>query len=141
MGHMLKNTRFKTGSYSLGLPVGTSSVGPDSPVVGQTRWNATTSRFEYYNGSGWLAVAHEGNVTIVADTGFTGNTGQTDFSPMSYSYSPGQEAQVIVHVGTVYQIPGINYTFYGNTQIHFASAPTNGSAITIIHNFASTVAA
>ncbi len=140
MGHMLKNTRFKTGSYALGLPVGTSSVGPDSPVAGQTRWNATTSRFEYYSGSGWYAVAHEGNVTIVKDS-FTGVTSQTEFSPMSYSYSPGQEAQIIVHVGTVYQIPGTNYTFYGNTQIHFASAPTNGSEITIIHNFASTVAA
>ena len=137
---MLKNTRFKTGSYALGLPIGTSSVGPDSPVRGQTRWNTTTNRFEYYTGSSWLAVAHEGNVTIVADS-FTGNTGQTDFSPMSYSYTGGQEAQVIVHVGTVYQIPGVNYTFYGNTQIHFTSAPTIGSAITILHNFASTVAA
>ncbi len=137
---MLKNTRFKTGSYALGLPIGTSDVGPMPPVVGQTRWNSTTNRFEYYTGSNWYAVAHEGNVTIVADS-FTGNTGQTDFSPMSYSYTGGQEAQVLVHVGTVYQIPGVNYTFYGNTQIHFTSAPTNGSAITIIHNFASTVAA
>ena len=141
MGHMLKNTRFKTASYALGLPVGTSSIGPDAPVVGQTRWNVTTSRFEYYNGSGWLAVAHEGNVTIVADKAFAGDGSRILFEPMSYSYSSGQEAQVIVFVGTVYQIPGTNYTFAGNSSIQFGSAPSGSAAITILHNFASTTAA
>ena len=141
MGHMLKNTRFKTGSYALGLPVGTSSVGPDSPVVGQARWNATTSRFEYYTGSAWLATAHEGNVTIVADKAFVGTGSQILFEPMSYSYGSGQEPQVIVFVGTVYQIPGTNYTFAGNASIQFSSAPSNLSSITILHNFASTTAA
>ena len=141
MGHMLKNTRFKTGSYALGLPVGTSSVGPDSPVVGQARWNATTSRFEYYTGSAWLATAHEGNVTIVADTAFTGTGSRILFEPMSYSYSSGQEAQVIVFVGTVYQIPVTNYTFAGNASIQFVSPPSGSAAITILHNFASTTAA
>jgi hypothetical protein len=141
MGHMLKNTRFKTGSYALGLPVGTSSVGPDSPVVGQARWNATTSRFEYYTGSAWLATAHEGNVTIVADTAFTGTGSRILFEPMSYSYSSGQEAQVLVFVGTVYQIPVTNYTFAGNASIQFVSPPSGSAAITILHNFASTTAA
>jgi len=141
MAHMLKNTRFKTASYALGLPVGTSSVGPDSPVVGQARWNTTTSRFEYYTGSAWLATAHEGNVTIVADKSFVGNSTRVLFEPMSYSYNSGQEAQVIVFVGTVYQIPLTNYTFAGNASIQFSSAPSNLSSITILHNFASTVAA
>jgi hypothetical protein len=141
MAHMLKNTRFKTASYALGLPVGTSSVGPDSPVVGQARWNTSTSRFEYYTGSAWLATAHEGNVTIVADKSFVGNSTRVLFEPMSYSYSSGQEAQVIVFVGTVYQIPVTNYTFAGNSSIQFSSAPSNLSSITILHNFASTTAA
>lgn len=141
MGHMLKNTRFKTGSYALGLPIGTNSVGPNPPVVGQARWNTSTSRFEYYTGSAWLATAHEGNVTIVADKSFVGNSTRVLFEPMSYSYSSGQEAQVIVFVGTVYQIPGTNYTFAGNSSIQFSSAPSNLSSITILHNFASTTAA
>jgi hypothetical protein len=141
MAHMLKNTRFKTASYALGLPVGTSSVGPDSPVVGQARWNTSTSRFEYYTGSAWLATAHEGNVTIVADKSFVGNSTRVLFEPMSYSYSSGQEAQVIVFVGTVYQIPVTNYTFAGNASIQFSSAPSDLSSITILHNFASTTAA
>jgi hypothetical protein len=141
MGHMLKNTVFKTGSYALGLPIGTNSVGPYPPVVGQARWNTSTSRFEYYTGSAWLATAHEGNVTIVADKSFVGNSTRVLFEPMSYSYSSGQEAQVIVFVGTVYQIPGTNYTFAGNSSIQFSSAPSNLSSITILHNFASTTAA
>ena len=141
MGRMVKNTRFKTASYALGLPIGTSSVGPNPAVVGQTRWNTTTSRFEYYTGSAWFAVAHEGNVTIVADKSFVGTGSQVLFQPMSYSYSAGQEAQVLVFVGTVYQIPGTNYTFAGNASIQFGSAPSNLSSITILHNFASTVAA
>ena len=141
MGRMVKNTRFDSASYALGLPIGTSSVGPNPPVVGQARWNTTTSRFEYYTGSAWLATAHEGNVTIVADKGFVGNSTRVLFEPMSYSYSSGQEAQVIVFVGTVYQIPGTNYTFAGNSSIQFSSAPSNLSSITILHNFASTTAA
>ena len=141
MAHMLKNTRFKTASYALGLPVGTSSVGPDSPVVGQARWNTTTSRFEYYTGSAWLATAHEGNVAIVAQANLVGDGSRILFEPMSYSYNSGQEAQVIVFVGTVYQIPVTNYTFAGNSSIQFSSAPSNLSSITILHNFASTTAA
>ena len=111
------------------------------PVVGQARWNTSTSRFEYYTGSAWLATAHEGNVTIVADTAFTGTGSRILFEPMSYSYSSGQEAQVLVFVGTVYQIPVTNYTFAGNASIQFVSPPSGSAAITILHNFASTTAA
>ena len=140
MGHMLKNTQFRSGSYVLGLPVGTSSIGPDAPVVGQTRWNTTTSKFEYYTGSAWLAVAHEGNVTIVQD-GFTGNSSEQNYGPMTYSYNPGQEAQVLVFNGTVFQVPGTNYTFYGNSTIRFTGVVSDGAAITILHNYGSTTAA
>ena len=144
MGHMLKNTVFRSGSHALGVPTGTSSIGPDAPVNGQTRYNTTTGKLEFYaNITGtpsWNAISREGNVVITKDT-FTGNGNATQFWPLSTNFTSGQENRVIVHVGTVYQIPGTNYTFYGNSQIHFTSAPTNGSAITILHNFASTVAA
>ncbi len=141
MGHMLKNTVFRSGSHALGIPVGTSSIGPDSPQNGQARYNTTTGKLEFYNNSLWNAVAKEGNVTIVADTAFTGTGSRVLFEPMSYSYSSGQEAQVLVFVGTVYQIPGTNYNFAGNSSIQFISAPSNLSSITILHNFASTVTA
>ncbi len=140
---MLKNTVFRSGSYALGVPVGTSAIGPDSPVNGQTRYNNTTGKLEFYaNITGtpsWNAVAREGNVTITRDN-FTGNAVAIQFWPVNYS--SGDENKVIVHAGTVYQIPTTNYTFGtgGNAgNIIFSSAPSNGAVITIIGGFASTV--
>jgi len=140
---MLKNTVFRSGSYALGVPTGTSSIGPDSPVNGQTRYNTTTGRLEFYaNITGtpsWNAVAREGNVYIARDN-FTGNGVATQFWPLSTNWTSGQEQQVLVHAGTVYQIPVTNYTFNGTGNIIFSSAPNNGAAITIISGFASTKA-
>jgi hypothetical protein len=140
MGHMLKNTKFRSGSYALGLPTGNSTTRPDSPTVGQTRWNTETGKFEYYNGLIWQAVAHEGSVTVVKDS-FTGNGTNAMFGPMSYSYNTGQEAQVIAVVNNVIQNPGVGFEFLGNTSIRFISTPTTGAPIYILHNYASTTAA
>lgn len=143
MGHMLKNTVFRSGSHALGVPIGTSSVGPDSPQNGQTRYNTTTGRLEFYaNVTGtpsWNAVSREGNVYIARDN-FTGNGVATQFWPLSTNWTSGQEQQVLVHAGTVYQIPVTNYTFNGTGNIIFSSPPSNGAAITIISGFASTKA-
>lgn len=141
MGHMLKNTVFRSGSHALGVPSGTSAIGPDSPVNGQTRYNTTTGRLEFYaNITGtpsWNAIGREGNVVITKDS-FTGNGVAQQFWPLSTSFQSGQENQVIVHAGAVYQIPTTNYTFDGTGNILFSSAPNNGAAITIISGFAST---
>jgi hypothetical protein len=142
MGRMLKNASVKTASHSLAIPVGTSSIGPDSPVAGQTRYNTTTGKLEFYNNAVWNAVAREGNVSASTQSFTAGPLGnQTEFGPMTYSYASAQESQVLVHVGTVYQIPVTNYTFYGNAVIHFVSAPSGNSAITLVHGLASTTAA
>jgi hypothetical protein len=140
MGRFIKNAGPKTASHAFALPIGTSSIGPDSPVVGQTRWNTTTSRFEYYStGNVWQATAHEGTVNIIKDS-FSGNTVQTQFT-MSKSYSSGSEANVLVFVGQVYQNPGIAYTFNGTTTVTFTSAPATGTNnILLLHNFSSTAA-
>ena len=139
MGHMLKNTVFKNGSYALGVPAGISGIRPDAPVVGQTRWNTTNSALEFYNGSDWKNVATQGNVTIVKDS-FTGDNTNSVFGPMSYSYNAGQEAQVIAVVNNVIQNPGVGFEFFGNTSIKFTSVPTTSAPIYILHNFASTTA-
>jgi len=136
MGRLLKNTVFKTGSYALGVPVGSSSIGPDVPVTGQTRYNTSTGKLEFYASSVWNAVAKEGEVTIVKDT-FAGDNATADFT-MTKTYSAGQEAQVFVFLNTVYQNPGINYTFNGTTNIHFTSIPTGSAVILVLHNIAST---
>jgi len=139
MGRYIKNTVIRTGSHAAGIPVGTSGVGPDSPTVGQARWNTSTTRLEYFNGTSWAQTAHEGTVNIIKDT-FSGNSVQTTFTPMSKSYTAGQEANVLVFVGQVYQNPGVAYTFSG-TSVTFTSAPATGSQnILLLHNFSSTAA-
>jgi len=139
MGRFIKNAGPKTASHSFAIPIGSSSIGPDSPITGQTRWNTTTTRFEYYNGSAWAATAHEGTVNIIKDS-FSGNTVQTQFT-MSKSYSSGSEANVLVFVGQVYQNPGVAYTFNGTTTVTFTSAPATGTNnILLLHNFSSTTA-
>lgn len=136
---MLKNRVFKTGSYAMGVPVGSSSIGPDAPTVGQTRWNTSNSKMEYYTGTVWQAIAHEGNVSIVRDS-FTGNNSAQTFGPMTYTYANGDEAQALVFVGTVFQDPGTAYTFNGTTDITFTSTPTANAAIIVLHNIGSTSA-
>jgi hypothetical protein len=139
MGRLLKNTVFKSGSYALGVPVGSSTISPDVPVVGQTRYSTTTNKLEFYNNSVWNAVAKEGNVTITKDS-FTGNNVATDFT-MSSTYTSGQEAQVLVFLNTVHQNPGVNYTFNGTTSIHFTSTPPAAATILVLHGLGSTTAA
>ena len=136
---MLKNTVFKSGSYALGVPVGSSTIGPDSAVIGQTRWNTNTARLEFYNGTEWQKISHEGDVVIVKDS-FTGDNLTDMFGPMSYSYSSGEEAQTIVVINNIIQNPGVGYTFMGNTSIQFTTIPTASAQIYILHNYASTVA-
>lgn len=142
MGRMLKNQVFSGAAYALGVPRGTSSVGPANPVNGQTRFNTTTNRLEFYaniaGSPSWNAVAREGNVVISRDN-FTGNGVQTQFWPLSTIFASGDENKVLVHAGTVYQIPVTNYTFDGSGNIIFSSPPSNGAAITIVSGFASTV--
>jgi hypothetical protein len=144
---MLKNTVFKTGSYALGVPSGTSSIGPDNAVVGQTRFSRTSNKLEYYGNirgltgaNVWNAVAREGNV-LPTLTSFSGNSLQTSYyaGDAGNYYKSGMESMVLVHVGTVYQVPGTNYTFNGAGNIVFSPAPSNSSAITIVHGYATTI--
>jgi hypothetical protein len=137
MGRLLKNTVFKSGSYTLGIPTGTSSVGPDSAVPGQTRFNTTTGKLEFYDDGAWQAFAREGSATITKDT-FTGDNVNSVFGPMSFSYSASQEAQVLVFLNTVFQNPGVNYTFDGTTNITFTSIPPSSATIVLLHGFSST---
>ena len=135
---MLKNAIFKSASHALGFPAGDTTTRPDAPIPGQTRYNTASGKLEFYNNSIWNAVAREGNV-LISNVAFTGTGTSTEFGPLNNVYSPGQEPQVLVHVGAVYQIPNTNYTFYGNTKIHFSVAPSLGAQITIVEGLASTV--
>ena len=146
MGRFAKNTLFDSGNYALGLPATSSSFRPNvAGFTSQTalRYSTTSDKLEYYSHTGnvYQTVANVGSGSArVTKDSFTGNSLNTEYGPMSFSYDAGYEANVLVHVGSVYQIPGTNYTFYGNTVIHFTSAPSNSSAITLIHGLNSTIA-
>ena len=146
MGRLVKNTLFESGSYALGLAATSSSFRQDlAGFTSQTalRYSTSSDKLEYYSHTGnvYQTVANVGSGTArVTKDSFTGNSLNTEYGPMSFSYNAGYEANVLVHVGSVYQIPGTNYTFYGNTVIHFTSAPSNSSAITLIHGLNSTIA-
>ena len=146
MGRLVKNTLFDSGNYALGLAATSSSFRPNvAGFTSQTalRYSTTSDKLEYYSHTGnvYQTVANVGSGTArITKDSFTGNSLNTEYGPMSFSYDAGYEANVLVHVGSVYQIPGTNYTFYGNTVIHFTSAPSNSSAITLIHGLNSTIA-
>jgi len=139
---MLKNQVFAGADHVLGIPVGSSSIGPVTPSTAQVRFNTSSNRLEFYaNITGtpsWNPVAREGNV-VVTQNNFTGNGVATRFWPLSSSFQSGDETRVLVHAGTVYQIPITNYTFDGTANIIFSSPPNNGAAITVISGFASTI--
>ena len=70
-----------------------------------------------------------GNIAYVVDD-FVGNGTQTVFT-MSIAESVAE--QIIVFVGSIYQIPVINYTVDGGYDITFTSPPPIGVPINVIH--------
>lgn len=136
MGRYLKNKELRSGSYSIRAPYGYSAIGHTSPVTGLFRLNGDTGKLEYYSG-GWRILAIEGAASVVKDT-FTGDGSATQFGPLSVSYSAGQETQLLVFIGNVFQNPNVAFTVTG-TYINFTSPPNNLQPIVILHGYASTV--
>lgn len=125
----LKDAR--TGGF--GLPAGTTAERDPAPNPGEIRWNTTTNRLEFYNGTSYSEVASNGNVTITKDS-FTG-----DGSTAAYvlSITPIAPENILVFVGNVYQEPTVNYTLAGAT-LTFTSAPPLATNIVVLHGFDST---
>jgi hypothetical protein len=142
MARFLKNTQLKGGSYAIQLPLGTSSLGPDSPVAGQIRYNQTNSKIEFYYNGTWNQVAKIGTVALVVDQ-FTGDNATVNFT---MSQSESDASNILVTVSGVYQAPVNNYTVTG-TQLTFTSPPPaidasgNPNKIIVVHNINSTNAA
>jgi hypothetical protein len=152
MGRFVKNTVFDSGNYALGLAATDASFRPNvAGVTGQTalRYSTTSDKLEYYSHTGnvYQTVANvgSGSARITKDS-FSGNSLRSNYGPLSFDYTVGTlwTANILVHVGTVYQIPGTNYSFAANaiagTDISFSSNPSNLADITIIHGLNSTIA-
>lgn len=138
MGRYLKNTQLEGGSYAIQLPLGSSSLGPDSPVNGQIRFNQTNNKIEFYYNTAWNQIAKIGTVQLVVDN-FTGDNFTQTFVMAQAENDPNS---IAVFIGGVYQQPTVNYTVNGTTTISFTSPPPapgiNPNQIVIIHNINST---
>jgi len=136
MGRFIKNAELQTGSYSIRLPIGSSTLGPDNPVGGMMRYNQTISKPELYIDNEWRAfvISSTGSREVSKDT-YYGNGVARQFGPMKYSYKSGDEIMILVFVGNVFQNPGMAYTVDGN-NISFTSTPPDGQYIVILHGFA-----
>jgi len=130
MGNWTKNRRLESGSTSVVMPSGNSATRPVGPVFGQFRFNTDVAQIEFYNGSIWVTVAADGGISYTVDS-FVGD-GSTIIFTMSEVESLAQ--QIIVFVGSVYQIPITNYTVDGGFDIVFASPPPNTMPINVIHS-------
>lgn len=128
MGNYLKNRQLQSGSTSVVMPTGSSATRPDDPVFGQFRYNTDTGYIEYFNGTVWQSLSPGGSVSYTVDN-FTGDGSSTVFT-MSQAESNAQ--QVIVFVGSIYQIPITNYTVSG-FSITFTSPPPDGIPLNVIH--------
>jgi hypothetical protein len=141
MGRYLKNTQLLGGSYAIQLPLGSNSLGPDTPQNGQIRFNTSTSKVELFYNSQWNQVAKIGSVAITVDE-FTGDGVTTTFT---MSQAESSVSAILVSIGGVYQQPTTNYTVDGSTTITFTSPPPapgiNPNKIVVVHNLNSTDAA
>ena len=129
MGNWVKNRRLESGSTSVVMPSGNSATRPDAPIFGQFRFNTDIGLIEFFNGAIWSTLSAGGSIAYTVDD-FVGN-GVTTVFTMSVQEAMAQ--QIIVFIGSVYQIPVTNYTVDGGFDITFTSAPPLGLPINVIH--------
>ena len=119
MGYFVKNRQLQSGSSGVVLPTGSTAERPDAPTFGLIRYNTDTGFCEFFNGSIFQNMGVGGIIEYTVDN-FTGTGSQTVFT-MSEAVSDA--TQIIVFVGSIYQIATTNYTVDGGFDITFTSAP------------------
>lgn len=130
MGYFVKNRQFQSGSTGMVIPTGSTATRPDAPVFGLMRYNTDSGLIEFFNGSIFQNLSVSGGINYTVDN-FTGDGSQSVFT-MSEVESNADE--IIVFVGSLYQIPTTNYTVDGGYDITFTSAPPDGVSINVIHS-------
>ena len=130
MGNWVKNRAAQSGSTAIRIPYGNAADRPGMPVFAQFRYNIDIAGLEFYNGTQWVAIALGDSIQYTVDS-FVGDNSTAIFT-MSQTESSAE--QILVFVGSIYQIPGIDYTVNGGFDITFSSAPPDGlTAINVIH--------
>ena len=120
-----------------GIPTasGTSAERPTVAKKGTFRFNETTTRMEYYDGTAFRSMTPQGTLGMALDTA-SGDGSATTFTNF-FTTAPADENNVIVVVGNVPQEPDQAFTISGR-NITFTSAPPNGHRIYAFIGFDST---
>lgn len=131
MGYYVKNRQLQSGSTGVILPTGSSVQRPTNPTFGLIRYNTDSGLIEFFNGFEYQTLTVAGGIVYTVDN-FTGDGTTTTFVLSSIVDVP---TQIIVFVGSIYQIATTNYTVGGPAtyNITFTSAPPNGVSINVIH--------
>lgn len=130
MGYYVKNRQLQSGSSGVVIPTGSTATRPEAPVFGLIRYNTDTGLIEFFNGTIFQSLSTAGGINYTVDN-FTGDGSTTVFT-MSEAETNADE--IIVFVGSLYQIPVTNYTVDGSVNITFSSAPPNGVPVNVIHS-------
>jgi hypothetical protein len=131
MGNFVKNRQLKSGSSGIVVPTGSTAERPDAPTFGLIRYNTDTGFCEFFNGTIFQNMGVGGAIDYTVDN-FTGDGVTTEFT---MSIAESDPTQLIVFVGSIYQIASINYTTVSPSylDISFTSAPPAGIPINVIH--------
>jgi hypothetical protein len=136
---------------SLLIPKGPQNKRPFTAEEGLIRYNTDENNFEVYQGSVWKPIRFREPVTITNQNLGDGDGTETTFGPLNSGDSfypvPIAEANVLVFVENVFQLPVSNYTLVQNPSagpnapyatgwyIVFGTPVPSGKPVNILHNF------
>lgn len=144
--------------YNLTIPKGTSSqrsIDNSTFVNGMIRYNTTTNQFEGYQSGAWRSFRFKEPGNIILQNIGTGDNIETTFGPLSpdpfataraqsgTTWDANQMAKnIIVVTGTIWQIPGENFTLVQNpvgkpagTYVVFGTPPGVSVKVFVYFNF------
>jgi hypothetical protein len=114
-----------TNSYE--LPRGEKADRPTQIVNGQIRYSTTLNEIEARINDVWEKIRTVRPATLAVQNLGVGNNQVSTFGPLNAEYRPSYvagDANVMVYVDNVYQIPGVNYTLGGATTATNRTAQT-----------------
>lgn len=109
---------------------------PSTPTVGATRYNTTSNKMEYYNGSQWIEISIGGGEMVALDYSnplYTFNTSNTSYTATGECYISGALYGIVSNPltinGTDVAIPSISGSTHGVVYIPPIKL-TNGDVVT-----------
>ena len=136
---------------SLLVPKGAQASRPFNAEEGLIRYNTDEANFEVYQGSVWKPIRFREPITITNQNLGDGDGTETTFGPLNsvdaFYPVPIAEANVLVFVENVFQLPVSNYSLVQNPSsgpntpyaagwyIVFGTPVPSGKPVNVLHNF------